>query len=129
MFYQSLVSLQVLGLYLLPPILFCQFSTVSSTDIFIFIPLRSYHHFVVSNPLHISRPETLIYEIVSLATTAIRHCCTVCASVCMTLIICARLFERVYLHAYVYSAAPRLHVTTHKFKRREEDEGEEKKEE
>lgn len=42
------------------------------------------------------------------------------------LIICARLLKHVwvYLHVYVYSAPPRLHVTTHKFKRREEDEGE-----
>lgn len=65
-FYQSLVSLEVLALYLLPPIIFCQFSTVSSFDIFISLPsallLSSFHHLIPTAAAHIHGPETFIYE-------------------------------------------------------------------
>lgn len=123
MFYQSLVSsLQVLGLYLPPPpILLCKFSTVSSTDIFIFIPPHSYHHFIISKRSTYRGQKPFICEIVSPDRTASRKTrrCRVFRR--MMLIICVRSFERVrrsYLHVCVYSAVPQLHVTTHKFKSR-----------
>lgn len=85
----------VLGLYLFPPIRFCLFSTVSSTDIFIFIPLHSYHHFIISNCATYRGQKLLFIKSLAPARTAIKLRCSVCASVCMTLIICVRLFEHV----------------------------------
>lgn len=89
------------------------------------------HHFIISNRSTYQGQKPLFMKSFSLDRRAIRHCCTVCAGVCMTVIICVRLFERVGRPSAccMFTAQRRLdfHVTTHKFKRREEDEGEEKK--
>lgn len=86
-------------------------------------PLHSYH-FIISNRSTYGGQKPLFMKSFHWPEQPRDTAVLYVPVVCMTLIICVRSFERVrvYLHVYVYSAAPRLHVTTHKFKRRQEDE-------
>lgn len=112
MLYQGLVSLQVLGLYLLlPPTLFCQFSSVSSADIFIFIPQRFYHHFIISNRSTHPGQKPLIYEDTRSTVRA--------GGMYDTNYLRAIIWTRLSACVCVNGAAPRLHVTTHTHLREE----------
>lgn len=130
MFYQSLgSSLQVSGLPFAPPpqFSFCQFSAVSSTDIFISVPLHCYHHFIISQTLHISGPGALlfIYLFSVKAVSPDRAGGTErrprCTFPCVTLIIGAGSFQRVR-RLICMCVRLRLHVTTHEFKEEEDKE-------